>query len=75
MNFLTALWKTFQSNPYFVAAYSAFGGALFSAFADEYTKGHIDLTRAGITHLAASSAGVAFWAVYHLYQNPPIKES
>ena len=71
MAFLKQLWATLKSNPIFVAAYSAFVGALVSAAQDELASGKIDWTRAGINKLTGYAVTAAIAAVAHLYRTPP----
>ena len=73
MDFLKKLWATLKSNPIFVAAYSAFVGALVSAAQDELASGKIDWTRGGLNKLMGYAFTAAIAAVVHLYQKPPIK--
>jgi len=65
------LWNSVKSNPYFVAGYSAFLGAVASEIQDEITAGHLDFTRAGVHKMVGYALSVAVAAVVHLYQSKP----
>ena len=60
-----------RSNPYFVTATSAAGGAIFNALYQEVQTGKIDWSLKGWESIGASAFGVALVAVYHLYTHTP----
>jgi hypothetical protein len=71
MTFLKQLWLTLRSNPYFVAAYSAAGGAVADLLYDELQTGQMDLSRTGLHKLLVTAAGAALLSVMHLYRPAP----
>jgi hypothetical protein len=71
MNFLKQLWLSVRSNPYFVAAYSAAGGAVVDLLYDELQTGQMDFSRAGIHKLLTAAGGAVLVALMHLYRPAP----
>ena len=68
---LSRLWRSVRSNPYFVAATSAAGGAVASMLHDEYIAGHLDFSPTGLTKLKGAATLAVFVAFWHLYQPVP----
>ena len=68
---LNSVWGKVRSNPFFVAASSAFVGALVSGIQDELASGKIDFTRAGWNKLMGYAFTAAIAALVHLYRPTP----
>ena len=68
---MKTFWTWLRSNPYFVTATSAAGGAIFNALYQEVQTGKVDWSLHGWESIVASAAGVAVVAVYHLYTHTP----
>lgn len=76
-NFLAwakAVWSKYHNNPWVVTAYSSAAGVLIPALYSEYQSGHVDLSKAGITHLLSVAGGVVLTNLYHLYVQPKPSE-
>jgi hypothetical protein len=64
-------WTALRSNPYFVAAWTAFVGALTPQLTSEWQVGHLDWTLAGAEKMFADAAILAAIAVLHLLTPTP----
>ena len=71
MNPLKQLWLTLRSNPVFVAAWTAFAGALVPQIEAELSTGKLDWTAAGAQHMLATAGVTAALSVLHLYFPAP----
>lgn len=71
MNALKALWLTYRNNPWFVAAYSAFFGALAAEIQQAGGVDHVALTQHNIAVMLKTAALVAATALWHLYLESP----
>ena len=66
-----AVWNTIRTNPVFVAAWTAFSGALATQLYTAAQTGALDWTPQAWEKMAAAAAGTAFIAVLHLYTPAP----
>ena len=71
MNNLYKLWAGLRSQPWFVTASSAAGGAVVSMIQDEMASGKIDWSRGGLNKLVGCAIIAAASAIIHLYRPAP----
>jgi len=63
-------WTWLRSNPYFVAGWTAFVGAMLPQLTS-IQQGKFDFSTGGIEHSLISAGIVGLLAVIHLYTNTP----
>lgn len=68
---LKQLWLSVRSNPYFVAGWTGFTGAIASQLYIMQGEGHWDFSRSAITKMLIAAAGVAATSVFHLLMPAP----
>jgi hypothetical protein len=75
MNALKAFWAKYHNNPWFVAAYTAFGGALAAEIQQAGGINHVAFDEHNVIVMLKTAALVTGSALWHLYQNPPKKDA
>ena len=71
IQYLRSIWKTFRSNPTFVAFEGGAGGAILNCIDDAFKCGHLDFTSAGLHKLATVAIAGGITAIKLLYRPAP----
>jgi hypothetical protein len=71
MGTIRALWAKYRNNPWFVAAYTAFGGALAAEIQQAGGINHVAFDEHNVIVMLKTAALTAGTALWHLYQTSP----
>ncbi len=69
-----SIWTTFSTNPYIVAAWTAFAGGLVAELYTAIQTGSFDWSVHSWEKMATAAAGTSIIAVYHLLMPSPAQQ-